>query len=306
MDMKKILMMFVATMLVINSVYAIAFVIEPNSVNMTVLEKGKTKSTIQVRSPNGFEKMVKIEENPEWLGCDPTEFKISGGNSQTINLNVDSASLKPGLYNSVLILKNITPGDRGEKVNVPVSLTVVSEKDQISAVPRSIDIMPGVSRVIFIKNPSDFPLNATISSSNFWIQVYPNRIDIPANGSNLIWVKMIPVGLGGGIYPSSLSVETELSTLTIPVKGIVSSGIEFNPETVLGSGPLTLTNKLKRSVLVQPMETENVTYSVKSVDIPAGASKIINVKFIGETKPEYLSFTIINGTNLVHNIKVAK
>lgn len=306
MNMKKMLFLAAAIALVATSVSAATFVTEPRSINLTIYEKGKSAASFKVVSITGFEKQLSIGNLPEWVTCQPKDILINRSTTPVVELTADASDLKPGNHQASIIIKTSSNKDNPEEVTLPVNLTVLPESEKPTATPRSIDIKPNLSRIIVINNPSKTSMTFDIKSSGFWIQTYPETVDVPAQSSNMIWVKMTATHFAGGVYPSTVTISNDISSFEIPVKAMVSSGIEFSPDSMSESGSITMTNKLKNTVLIRPAKINGVEFSVDNVSLAPGKSKAINVKFTGEPKPEYISFGIVNGTNSGHIIRVIK
>lgn len=306
MDMKKMLFLAAAIIMVAASAAAATFVTEPRSIELMTYENGKSSTNFKVVSIRGFEKQLSIDNLPDWVTCNPKDFLINRSATPVVELTADASKLKPGLHQAEIVIKTSSNKDALEEYTLPVNFTVLPESEKPSSTPRSIDIKPSLVRIIVINNPSKSNMTFDIKSSGFWIQTYPETIDVPAQSSNMFWVKMTATHFAGGVYPSTITISNDFTSFDIPVKAVVSSGIEFNPDSISESGPISLTNKLKNTVLVRPVKVSGVEFSVDSVSLAPGKSKTINVKFTGETKPDYISFGITNGTNLGHNIKVNK
>lgn len=306
MNMKKMLFLVAAIVMASASVWAATFVAEPGIIELTLYEKNKTTTSFNVISTRGFEKELSIDSLPDWISCQPKTFLINKTTSPTIKVDIDASKLEPGQHQTEIQIKTASSRDALERISLPVTIHVLPESDKPTATPRSIDIKPGLVRIIVINNPSKTNMSFNVKSSAFWIQTYPDIVDVPAQGSNLIWVKMTASHFAGGVYPSTLTVSSDIASFDIPIKAVVSSGIEFNPESITDSGSITMTNKLKNTVIVKPANIAGVEFSAASASIPPGKSKIINIKFTGDTKPDYITFDIFNGTNKAHNIKVNK
>lgn len=306
MNMKKTVLLTVCLALVTATASASSFMTDLPSVELMAYEKGKSTASFKVISTTGFEKELSIGALPEWLACNPKGFLVNRSKTPDIEVVADATNLKPGVHTTDLIIQTANKNDTPEKYLLPVTFTVLSEKDKPTATPRSLDIKPGLVRVVMVNNPSDFAMTLDIKSLGFWIQTYPETIDVPAKSSNLFWVKMTATYFAGGTYPSTIKLSNDFTSLEVPVKAIVTSGVEFNPETMGDSGPLTMTNKLKNTVIVRPVKMDGVEFSHDNISIAPGKSKIVNVKFTGENKPDYISFNIVNGANMAHNVKVEK
>lgn len=306
MNMKNMVLLTVCLALVTASASASTFMTDIPSIELMAYEKGKSAAEFKVISTTGFEKELEIVDLPEWLSCQPKAFLINRSKTPAIEVVADASNLKPGVHSADIMIKTANKKDAPEKFLLPVTFTIIPEKDKPTATPRSLDIKPGLVRVVMVNNPSNFPLTLDVKSLGFWIQTYPETIDVPANSSNLFWAKMTATHFAGGTYPSVIKLSNDFTTLEVPVRAIVTSGVEFNPESIGQSGPITMTNKLKNSVIVKPVKMDGVEFSFESASIAPGKSKIVNVKFTGEKKPDYISFAIVNGTNMAHNVKVDK
>lgn len=307
MDMKKLTFVAVLSVFVATQVFAASLVVTPRSVAMIAKENESVKGYAKVITPSGFEKKVRIENIPDWLKVEPTEFMIDRANPQKqVALTASASGLKVGEYNANLRIKNANENDKPEFVILPVILTVIPAKNELTATPRSIEVKPGISRSISVYNPTGEDIKAKVTSSSFWIVTYPETIDIPAKRSAVIWAKMSDKYLPGGNYTSTIDCVSPIGKLQIPVKTIIDSGLEFNPDSISDSGPITITNKLKRSVVVKPTQIEGVSFDLKKIDLAEGKSKIIKVTFTSDKKPDYLKFSITGGLNICHNVKVNK
>lgn len=306
MNMKKLIFVAVLLVFVATQVIAVTVTVAPRAVSLTAKENESVIGYAKVVAPGGFEKKIKIVNVPEWLKVEPLEFTISRTNHQQVKLTASSSGLKPGSYNANLTVRNVTENDKPDFATLAVLFSVLSGKNELSAIPRSIEMKPGVSRTISISNPTNSDLSAKISSSSFWIQVYPERIDIPEQSTAIVWAKMTEKYLPGGNYSSTIICDSPIGKLVIPVKTVVESGIEFNPDTISDSGPITITNKLKKPVIVRPVFSDGVSFDLKRIDIAPGKSKIVKVTFTTNTKPDYIGFSITGALNNAHNIKVSK
>jgi uncharacterized cupredoxin-like copper-binding protein len=306
MNMKKLVILAAMVLLVTATAAALTFMTDVPSIELMTYEKSKSSTTFNVISTRGFEKELVIGDLPEWLACQPKEFLINKTQTPKIEVTADASKLKPGVYSVEIVIKTANKKETYEEYSLPLTFSVLSETDKITSTPRSIDIKPGLARIIVINNPSNVDVTLNVKSSSFWIQTYPETIDIPAKGSNIIWAKMTAMNMGGGVYPSMINISNDFTNLEIPVKAVVSSGVEFNPDSISESGSITLTNKLKNLVVVKPVVVDGVEFNAENITLQPGKSKTINVKFTGDKKPDYVSFAVINGTASGHNIRVIK
>ena len=306
MNMKKMLFLIAAMVFAAVTVSAATITTNPESINLVTYENGKSNASFKVISMTGFEKQLSLDKIPEWVTCQPKNFIVNRSTSPVIELTVDASKLKAGKHQATLVIKNSSENNTHEECYLPINFTVLPENEKPTATPRSIDIKPNLSRMIIINNPSKTNMTFDIKSSVFWIQTYPETVDVPAQSSNMIWVKMTATNFAGGVYPSTVTISNDISSFEIPVKAVVSSGIEFSPDSMSESGSITMTNKLKNTVLITPVRVDGIEFDFNSASIAPGKSKTINVKFTSETKPDFVTFRIINGTNYAHNIRVIK
>lgn len=307
MNMKKLIFVAVLSVFAVAQVFAAGIVVNPRSVRLIAKENQSAKTTLKVITPSGYEKKIRIENIPDWLKVEPVEFLVNRSNQQQeIRLTASTNGLKLGDYNANLTIRNVTENDKPDFAILAVVLSVVKGEIELSATPRSIEIRQGVTRTISVSNPTGDDITAKITSSSFWIQTYPEQIDIPSHGSALIWAKMTEKYLPGGSYTSTIDCASPIGKLQIPVKTVVESGLEFNPDTISASGSVTITNKLKRPVIVKPSAVNGVTFDQKKLDISEGKSKIIKITFTSDKKPDYIKFTIMGGLKQDHNLKVSK
>jgi uncharacterized cupredoxin-like copper-binding protein len=306
MDMKKLVFLLMLLMLVTTQAYGSVMVVTPKV--LSILADGNEPATayFMVIAPNGYEKNLKIDNIPEWLDVDPVEFVINRSNTQQVKVATIPNKLKPGQYNANLRVFNVTENDTKNEAFISVVVHVMEGTAQIASVPRSIEIKPGQTKVLILSNPTGKDITISLKSSIFWIQLYPEIVSISANSSTLVWAKMTATHIPGGTYPSSIDVESELGKTEIPVKTTVVSGVEFNPDSISDSGTITMTNKMKRSVIVKAGQVEGVEFDFAKHDMKPGESKVIKVKFTGDTKPDYIGFSITGGLKPGHNVRVVK
>lgn len=306
MDMKKILLMLACVLTATVAASSMSFMTTPRSLTFLAYQNKTSQASFKVISPTGFEKNIKISKLPEWITCDPVEMKINRKLTPVVKVTANAGTMKPGQYTSEILLDNVTEGDPEETFSVPVNFTVIDEKDVINTTPRAVDITPGITKVVVINNPTDIAMDVNIQSSQFWVQVYPLSLDIQPKSTGLIWVKMNSTGLGGGTYNSVVKITSPLSTIELPVKSVISCGLEFNPETLMDSGPVSIKNVTKKIIVLKTWTTKGVEFSSKSLNLDPGQTKTLNIKFTEDKKPDYITFTVYNGTNKTYNLKVAK
>ncbi len=306
MDMKKLIFVAVLSIFTATQVFAISVIVAPRSVSMIAKENESAVGYAKVIAPNGFEKKIRIENIPDWLKVEPIEFTINRSNQQQVKLTASSNGLKIGDYNANLSITNVTENDKPDSVTLSVLFSVIEGKKELTASPRSIQIKQGMTRTVIVSNPLNEDIEATVSSSMFWVQVYPEKLGIPAHGSAIIWAKMTAKDLPGGNYASVINCESSIGKLQIPVQTVIESGVEFNPDTIVGSGPVTITNKLKNTVVIKPIPVEGVTFSSSKFEIGSGKSKTLKITFTGDKKPDYIAISITGGQKNVHNLKVMK
>ena len=306
MDMKKILLMLTCLLTATVSASSMSFMTTPRSLTFLAYQNKTSQASFKVISPSGFEKIIKISKMPDWIACDQSEMKINRKLTPVVKVTATAGTMKSGQYTSEILLDNITEGDPEETFSVPVNFTVIDEKDVVNTTPRAVDITPNITKVVVINNPTDIALNLNIQSSQFWVQVYPLSLDVQPKSTSLIWVKMNSTGLGGGTYNSVVKIASQLSTVELPVKSVISCGLEFNPETLMGSGPVSIKNLTKKIVVLKTWTTKGVEFSSKSLSFDPGQTKTLNIKFTEDKKPDYITFTVYNGTNKTYNLKVAK
>lgn len=290
--MKTIISIFMASAL---TIAATGLVVNPDSVNITVRPDSIVERKLTISSGRDFFQQFEVATDEDWVKINPTNGSVDMNKDATVTLTVNTKNMKPGYYNSIITFEDQTvDGFEKQKTLVPVNLNVLEPEFSLEAIPRALEMRPGQIMPITFYNPSNGEVNVTLKPSLVWIYVTPIKLRISPRSIALVYVRASKNASSGGTFRTSIAIEGDGVEMNYPVAVKVDAGVDFNPSEISRDGSVTITNRMKKPVvIVAPTTIAGLKVDPPRIEIQAGQKKIINIK-LPEKRPDKIEFIIYN------------
>ncbi len=306
----KLLLSIVSiSLLAATSVLAIGGIaVEPTNVQLAAKKGTNITTKLNVISAATFDQSFKIESDDEWITPVINGGLLRAKSSMEVALNLKTKDLAAGLYVGQVKFSEVSDDPRGGSIAYStVTLRVYEAELKLDIVPRSLEVRPGQLILVTVINSNDRPISLELESDSKWITVLPGNIYLGPGEFGAFIVRVSRNAGFGGLYRSIIKIQGDGLQVNYPIATKVDSGIDFNPpELGEKGGQIMLTNKLKRSIIVDIPE-EGGLYSVTPPGkflLDPGEKKTLTVKFEGEKKPTSLTFMLTGALLSIHIVNV--
>ncbi len=288
-----------------------SFVIDPGSIEITAQPGTTITRTVSLFGVLQYYQKFLIEEDIDWITVEPKKGYVGPDITKELKITFKTDGLEMGKHSAKIDIWELIADEKsGVSLPIDVTLHVSDKRPEIKLIPRSLDLLPGQILQVFVVNPMPLAIELEFKPNDPWLYVNPRSLKIEPGDVEIFFVRSSSVAFTAGIWNSSIMINAigESSGVGVhahyPVTINVPSGVEFNPSEMNKPGSIALTNRLKRTVFVEPMPHSSADYDVDIFKLTAGERKIINVSWDAENKPLSLDFRIIGGKLDVHRINV--
>ena len=269
-------------------------IVSPDSINVSAKPGSTIERKLTVSSGRDFFQEFKVMTDDDWVKVSPTNGSVDTNRNTTVNLVINTNDMKPGSYNSIITIEDQTDdGFEKQRTLVPVNLNVLEPEFTLEAIPRSLEMRPGQVMPITLYNPSNGEVNVTLKPSLVWIYVSPTKLRISPKSIALVYVRASKNASSGGTFRTSIAIEGDGFEMNYPVAVKVDAGVDFNPPEISKDGLITITNRMKRPIVVVAPTIVGLKIDPPRTEIQAGQKKTINIK-LPEKKPNKIEFTLYN------------
>ena len=214
------------------------------------LPQGITTQSEQVvltAGPGGANFTV-ISSDPSWLTAQPNSGSLNAGESETITVTANRASLTAGPHSGQLLIAV----SGGAPTLVAVRLTV-PPPPSITASPTTLSftLPQGATtqnkQVFLTAGPGGANFTVTVPPDQSWLTALPNSGSLNAGESRTITVTANPAGLTADTYSGQLSIAVSGATAT----QVVTVSLTVQPPASITASPTTLSFTLPQGATTQ-------------------------------------------------------
>ncbi len=183
-------------------------------VSHTTLDFGSDDETLSFDISNdGYATLNwTINENEEWLSCNPTSGSIAVGQKAAVVVAVNRSGLNRGNYSQTIAITS-----NGGSSNIRVSMFV--QGASLNVTPEELDF--GSSSTVLpltLKNTGSKTLQYSLTKSNNWIKSEQETGSLSASETRQLMISVDRTGMDEGEYSGSISISVGEDKVEIPVK----------------------------------------------------------------------------------------
>jgi uncharacterized protein (TIGR03437 family) len=249
-----------------------------------------TPQVIAAISTAGTQLSFQVSAQASWLSFTPA----AGTTPSNITVSVNQAGLAPGVYTDNLVVTS-----PGQVQNIPVTLTVTSATGGLLAESSAVNLIGDttkpLSQTLLIRNTGGAPIDFKVSADQPFLILTPSISTVAPNSTALVTLTIAAGTLTGGSYNATIHIDSNISSVQVPVSILVSGQPQIYLETqgVLlearaGNG---VSGPKVRSFKVLTSSQDTLSFNVKQIGGDGFLQLVSTTGSTSASQPGAFSFT---------------